>query len=111
MPEILYLSSMNSVYISLADWLEKHALPCFYKQIFHMVCPGCGAQRAFVELLRGHFKQSLFLYPALLPILLMVIYLILHLKFKFTNGAENLKRLFILNSTIIIINYVYKLII
>jgi hypothetical protein len=102
---------MSTYFISLADWLEKHSLPCFYKQVFHMDCPGCGIQRALVELLRGHLKQSFIIYPALIPIILMLVYLILHLKFKFTNGAENLKRLFFLNTTIIVFNYIYKLII
>jgi len=76
-----------------------------------MDCPGCGAQRAFIELLRGHLKQSFLMYPALIPIFIMLIYLALHLKFKYINGAENLKRLFILNASIIVFNYIYKLII
>jgi len=101
---------MGTLTISIADWLEKHSLPCFYKQCFHMDCPGCGAQRAFIELLRGHIKPSFFMYPALIPIIVMMIYLFLHLKFKYNNGAENLKRLFILNTAIILFNYIYKLI-
>ncbi len=102
---------METIFLSLADWFEKHSLPCFYKQCFHIDCPGCGAQRAFVELLRGHMKQSVILYPALIPILIMIFYLFLHLKYKYINGAENLKRLFILNTIIILFNYIYKLII
>ena len=100
---------MDRLFISLADWLENHSLPCFYKQCFHIDCPGCGAQRAFVELLRGHLKQSFLLYPALIPIMVMLLYLALHLRFKFENGARNLKILFIVCAAIVVFNYIYKL--
>jgi len=99
---------MDTTFISLADWLDKHSLPCFYKQCFHMDCPGCGAQRAFIDLLRGDFKQSFIMYPALLPILAMLLYLLMHLNFKFRNGARNLKFLFIVCSVIVVFNYIYK---
>lgn len=102
---------MNTFFTSLADWLEKHSLPCFYKQFFHIDCPGCGSQRALVELLRGHVKQSFMMYPALIPIIIMLVYLCLHLVFKFANGAEILKRLFFFNTILIVTNYIYKLII
>jgi Protein of unknown function (DUF2752). len=100
---------MESIFLSLADWLEKHSLPCFYKHYLGMECPGCGAQRAFIELLRGHVWQSVKMYPALIPILFMLFYLALHLKFKFRNGARNIKILFIVCSIIVVFNYIYKL--
>ena len=40
-------------------------------------------QRAFVELLKGNLWMSLKLYPALLPMIIMIFYLFLHLGFKF----------------------------
>jgi hypothetical protein len=98
------------IHISLVDWLEKHSLPCFYKKYFGIECPGCGMQRALLELLKGNIQQSFLLFPALFSILIMLIYLALHIKFKFRNGAENLKMLFILNTVIIIFNYIYTLI-
>jgi hypothetical protein len=99
---------MGSFVISLADWLEKHSMPCFYKYYLHMDCPGCGAQRALIELLRGHIWQSIVLYPALLPIFGMLIYLALHLRFKFLHGARNLKIIFIGCTIIVVFNYIYK---
>lgn len=101
---------MLSVYGSLIEWLEKHSLPCFYKKYMGIDCPGCGMQRAFNELLKGNFQESFLLYPALFTIIIMVCYLFLHLKFKFKDGADNLKMLFILNALIIVFNYIYKLI-
>lgn len=95
---------------SLASWLEKHSLPCFYKKHIGIECPGCGMQRSVIELLRGNVYESFILYPALLPTILMVVYLAMHLIFKYENGANNLKKLFVLNTVIILFNYIYKLI-
>jgi len=50
------------------------------------------------------------LYPALLPMIFMFIYLVAHLIFKFNRGALVLKISFIFTVTIIVINFVLKLI-
>ncbi len=93
------------------EWLESHMQSCFYKQYFGVECPGCGMQRSFIELLKGHFVESLILFPALIPTIIMIIYLILHLIFKFANGANVLKIIFIINTTIVVLSYIYKLLI
>ncbi|MFO7940144.1 MAG: DUF2752 domain-containing protein [Bacteroidales bacterium] len=90
-------------------WLEAHLQPCFYKSNFGIDCPGCGMQRALIELLKGHVWESLKLYPALLPVLFMIVFLGLHLVFKFKHGAALLKYLFIGNTILIIGNYLGKL--
>lgn len=94
---------------TLIHWLEDHLLACPYKSLLGVDCPGCGFQRAFVELLKGNFMDSLFLYPALLPILFLLVYVILHLKFKFKNGAAVVKYTFIICAGIVTINYFSKL--
>ncbi len=73
-----------------------------------MDCPGCGMQRAIVELLKGNVWESILLYPALLPTILLFIFLILHLIFKFKKGALILKISFIFTVSIIIINFIIK---
>ncbi|MFO7842706.1 MAG: DUF2752 domain-containing protein [Bacteroidales bacterium] len=95
----------------LIQWLESHLQSCFYKKHFGLECPGCGMQRAFIELLKGNFTESLILFPALLPTIIMVIYLILHLILKFAKGAQVLKIMFIINTSIVVLSYIYKLII
>ena len=95
----------------LIDWLEKRQFPCFYKSMFGIDCPGCGIQRAFIALLRGDFLESLKLYPALIPILAMFVFLIVHLFYHLKNGAKILMWMFILNGVIIFISYIYKLIV
>lgn len=99
----------TSFHVSIPDWLEKHSLPCFYKKLTGIDCPGCGAQRAFIELLHGNFHKSLILYPALIPVLLMVVFLVTHLIFKINNGHNFLKILFVFNVLIIAFSYFYKI--
>lgn len=97
--------------LSVVDWLERHTLPCFYKKYLGIECPGCGMQRAFIELLKGNIIESLKIYPALLPTFFLFTYLILHLIFKFEKGAFVLKISFIFTASIIVVSYTIKLII
>ena len=39
-------------------------MPCAYRQLFGFDCPFCGAQL----LLQGRLRESLLLFPALLPL-------------------------------------------
>jgi hypothetical protein len=72
-------------------------------------CPGCGMQRAIIKLLEGDLQGSLQMNPSALPILFMLIFLMLHLKFQFKHGARIITVLFIISSTIIVVNYIVKL--
>ncbi len=95
----------------IVHWIERHQLPCFYRKFLGIDCPGCGMQTALIELLKGNIVESIKVYPALIPTICMFIYLILHLIFKFKNGANFLKYCFIFTVVIIVINYVYKMIV
>jgi len=92
----------------IIDWLERNQQPCFYKKNLGIDCPGCGMQRAIVELLRGNLWESITLYPALLPTIFLFIFLILHLIFKFKKGALILKISFIFTVSIVVINFIFK---
>lgn len=83
-------------------------LTCPYKALSGFDCPGCGMQRAFVELLKGNFFESLHLYPALLPIIFTLLLTALHLKFNFEKGAAYIKYSFITSTAIIVISYIIK---
>lgn len=96
--------------LQIISWLEKHALTCPSKFLFRIDCPGCGIQRSFIALLRGDVVSSFALYPALLPILSMLVYTGLHLKFGFANGARNIKILQIASAIIIVSFYIYKIV-
>lgn len=93
----------------IIEWLESNQQPCFYKKYVGIDCPGCGMQRALVELLRGNLWESILLYPALLPTIFLFVFLVLHLIFKFKKGAAILKFSFIFTVAIVVINYIYKL--
>ncbi len=93
----------------MVEWLETHMLPCFYKKYLGVDCPGCGMQRSIVALLKGDLIESLHLFPALLPLMAMVLFLGLHLVFRFQHGAVWLKYMFIGVSAIITISYIAKL--
>lgn len=67
-------------------------------------------QRSLIELLRGNLQESFRLYPALLPVILLFVFLILHIIFKFRNGAKYLLVIFTMNTLIVLIQYIFKLI-
>ena len=66
-------------------------------------------QRAFIELLKGNLGESIKIYPALLPTVFLITYLILHIVFKFRKGAYVLTITFIFTVALIIGNYVLKI--
>ena len=93
------------------DWLEKRQLPCFYKSVFGVECPGCGTQRALTALLRGEFAESFKLYPALFPTMVMLFFLVVHLFYHLKHGAKILVSLLVFNAIIIVVSYICKLIV
>jgi Na+-driven multidrug efflux pump len=93
----------------LAAWLEQNAMACYYHKYLGVQCPGCGMQRSMAELLRGNFSTSLELFPALVPLLFMFLFLMMHLVFKFRSGAAILKYAFIVNAFIIMVTWVIRM--
>lgn len=85
-------------------------LPCPSKSLFGIECPGCGIQRSADLLLKGKIIESVKMYPALIPALLMVVFVLLHLKFKFKNGAKILLWMNLVILAIVLINYAAKFI-
>ena len=97
------------MYDNIINWLESNAQPCFYNKFLGIECPGCGMQRSLIELLKGNFTESFMLYPALLPTVFLISFLIVHLIFKFQKGALILKILFVINVLIIVLHYIYNI--
>ncbi len=96
--------------LSIFSWLEQFTLPCVIKTIFHHDCPGCGFQRSVLLLLQGSVKQSWQMYPPAVPILLLLAYGMLHLRYKFRNGAKIVQYGYIFVALFVMINYIYKII-
>lgn len=93
------------------EWLERHQAPCSWKEHFGVECPGCGMQRAFIELLKGNLWDSICLYPALIPLMVLLIYTFLHLLINFRKGALVIKILFIFTVFLMFIHFMYNIII
>lgn len=91
------------------QWLEVHTLTCPSVKYGGMECPGCGMQRSLIALLNGNIFSSLELYPALLPLTSLVVYTLLHLKYKFRNGSKNIIALQVFVVSIITAHYLYKI--
>jgi len=83
---------------------------CSWKSHFGVECMGCGFQRSFVLLMEGNFWESIQLFPATIPIILVFIYTGAHLIFKYKNGARNIVILFSTSVGLMLGNLVWKLI-
>ncbi len=97
-------------YHDVMQWLKGFMLNCPSKRLLHIECPGCGFQRSFFALIEGNIMQSLQLYPAMMPILGLLAFTGLHLKYQFSVGAAVIKFTFIFVSIIILSFYIYKII-
>lgn len=94
----------------LIRWLEQHQAACTWKSRFGVDCPGCGMQSAFIELLKGHLVESVRIYPALIPMIILIAFVALHLFFNFRRGTLIIKILFIFTTLIVFIHFMYKII-
>ncbi len=54
-------------------------LDCHWKKSTGLDCPGCGMQRSFYDLIQGDLIESLHQFPALLPLVFLIFYSLLHL--------------------------------
>ena len=90
--------------------LENYMIPCPMKTITGIPCPGCGVQRAFIDFINGNFIDAIKAYPPLIPVVMMMVFMILHAKFNLKNGAFILKISFFINVIIIFLNYINNLI-
>jgi hypothetical protein len=92
------------------NWLQDHLLPCPFKYITGIDCPGCGFQRAVLALMQGQWKTSFLLYPPTIPLLLLFLYGISDAFFKLDTAKGNLKKaLFIPVAAIVLISYGVKI--
>ena len=95
----------------IISWMESHQGTCSFREHAGIDCPGCGLQRSILALLEGDLLESILLFPALLPLTVMFVFLGIHLVFNLKHGALILKILYIGNISIILLNYIIKLMI
>jgi hypothetical protein len=97
--------------LNIIHWLEQHQLPCYFKQLTHIDCPGCGMQRSFLLLIKGDLAASFKMYPALIPVILLFLLLVLHMTGKVKNGTAILKYSYFFCAGVILLSYIYKLVV
>lgn len=85
-------------------------LPCIWKKYLGVECMGCGFQRSMKLLWNGEFVESVALFPAGIPMLLTLLFLVYHLIFRPFHGAKVLTILFIATASIMVTHFILKMI-
>jgi hypothetical protein len=92
------------------NWLQNHLLPCPFKYLTGIDCPGCGFQRAVITLIQGDIHKSFTLYPPTIPLLIFFTYGIFDGYFKLDNQKNTLKKtMFMIVGTILLVSYSLKI--
>jgi len=102
----IYCLSSQYVFI---DWLQKHLLPCPFKYITGIDCPGCGFQRAVVQLLKGNFAQSWALYPGAIPLMILAVIYWLDNRYHFDPKQYIKTPLAVLTGCLLLVSYAFKM--
>ena len=71
---------------------------------------GCGFQRSMHLLWNGEILKSVVLFPAGIPMLLTLFFLVYHLIFRPFHGAKIITVLFIITAFIMVIHFMIKMI-
>lgn len=89
--------------------MEDYMLPCMTKKVFGIDCPGCGLQRSIVHLFKGEFLEAFHMYPAIYPLvsLLLLVVAAQYYKFKFETQIKIF--LGVLTAIVIVVNYMLKM--
>jgi hypothetical protein len=93
---------------STFQWLENNLLPCPFKSITGCDCPGCGLQRSILSLAKGEVVQSIEIHPAGIPFVVLTIFIILQIKFKWTFAPRVMFLLMMLIVLISTVNYAIR---
>jgi len=95
---------------AMAGWLQNHLLPCPFKYLTGLDCPGCGFQRSVIALVQGNFYKSFLLYPAAVPLILFFMYGLADNRFKLDTARHTIKKtLFVLIGAVILFSYGIKM--
>lgn len=109
-PPSLTVLSVVSAWQGVVNWLERNMLTCPSKRWLHLECPGCGFQRSVVALFKGEMRTSLQLYPATIPLLMLLAFVTLHIKYDFPHGAMVIKYWQGGVAILILVFYIYKIV-
>ncbi|MDB5155970.1 MAG: hypothetical protein JWR50_677 [Mucilaginibacter sp.] len=98
-------------YLSIIKWLQNNLISCPFKKLTGLDCPGCGFQRSLIFLLQGNLKQSVYIYPAAIPILFTAIVLLVTKAVSAQKQSLLLLRyLYLFTGALITASYLFKII-
>jgi hypothetical protein len=98
------------IFNDFIQWLQANMLSCPSKKYLHIECPGCGLQRSVIALMQGDPVTSFKMYAATIPMVLMMLFLLLHVRNKYENGALILRGFYLFCAAIIVTQYFYKIV-
>lgn len=84
---------------------DEHLLPCMWKTTTGMECPGCGTQRAFVRMTEGKPADSFVLFPALVPMLILFLFIPIQIKFASRISSDWILSFFMVTAFVIFGTY------
>uniref|UniRef100_UPI0032AEDDEE DUF2752 domain-containing protein n=2 Tax=Aquimarina mycalae TaxID=3040073 RepID=UPI0032AEDDEE len=84
-------------------------LPCINKKIFGVDCLGCGMQRAIALLLKGEFAAAFHMYPAIYPLLFLLLFLGFNFFVKFKNDWFVKMGLLLITVLTMVVSYIIKM--
>ncbi len=73
--------------VNIIEFLESIMVPCYFKLMFGINCPGCGLQRSIIFLLKGELWESIKMYPPLLPIVFTLSLYFFNRQYNYPNQA------------------------
>jgi len=92
-------------------WLQDHLLPCPFKYLTGIDCPGCGFQRAVLALFRGDISQSIALYPAAIPLMVIILYTLGNRFYKLDTPKNTIRKTaYIGVAALIMVSYGLKMV-
>lgn len=89
--------------------LKDYMLPCLNKKLLGVDCPGCGMQRAVDLLLHGDFIAAFYMYPAIYPIVALLVFLLANIFFSFKHAQQVKWLLLLFTAGTIIVSYIIKM--
>jgi len=84
-------------------------LPCINKKIFGIDCLGCGMQRSISLLFKGEFVAAFYMYPAIYPLILLLLFLGFNFFIKFKYDWLFKAGLMAVSILTIVISYAIKM--
>ena len=89
--------------------VKDYMLPCLNKRLFGFDCPGCGLQRSVLLLFEGEFIAAFKMYPAIYPIIMLLLFLMFDALFTIKKALQLKMILGFITAAVIIVNYILKM--